>query len=236
MTKLKLAARAAALSVASISAMASAALLPPGSDNVTPDDFAAISDTQGDQLGFASLTGATETFRATVRSAVYRNTLGTLDFYYQVSRLGAGTDGNDLIKTLTATNYAGVAVDVFRSMDDPDGVGGFLETSGTVTPLTTLGRTPDGNVPTISFALPGQAGIGGTDTTATYIFRTDAVDFTTGFWSIQDGTSLSSAAFAPVAVTTPVPEPGSWLLMVSGFGMLGVGLRVARRQQEAAVA
>ncbi|WP_294392214.1 PEPxxWA-CTERM sorting domain-containing protein [uncultured Sphingomonas sp.] len=225
MKKVLLAVRAAILSTTFVSGLAMAAVVVPGDNGVTPDDFATISGTQGELLRSTSFTGVTGTFSATMRSAVYRNTFGTLDFYYQVSRLGAGTGGDDLIKTLTASNFGGFSTDVYRSASDPDGAGQFLETSGTVRPLTTVGRTPDGKVVTVSFALPGQAGIGDNDTTSTYIFRTDATRFDTGFWSLQDGSSISGTAFAPGAV----PEPASWAMMIGGFGMIGAAMR--RRQK-----
>jgi hypothetical protein len=228
MSRLINVARAAAISVMFVSGMALATPLPPGSDGVDPEGFEPLAATQGVRLDFASLTGTTGTFSATVRSAVYRNTLGTLDFYYQVSRLGPGTAGDDLIKTLTATSFGGFDIDAYRWTGDPDGAGEFLERSGNLEPITTLGRTPNGNVPTISFALPGQAGIGGTDTTSTYVFRTDATLYGPGFWSIQDGTSLSGSAFAPLAA---VPEPASWMMMIGGFGLIGLGLRSARQRE-----
>ena len=209
-----------------------AAVVLPGSSGITPDDFSLISGTQGLALASSSFSGQTGTFNATVRTAVYRNTLGTLDFYYQVSRLGPGTGGSDLIKELTTSIFGTATTNVYRSIADPDGAGFFLPNSqSSVVPITTVGRTPNGNVLTISFALPNQNGIGDSDTTSTYIFRTDAVQYGPGFASIQDGTSLSGAAYAPLSA---IPEPASWGMFIGGFGLVGGAMR--RRRMKRSVA
>ena len=201
---------------------AQAAILLPGSSGIIPDDFSLIAATQGTELATATTTGTVGTFAAIIRTAVYRNTLGTLDFYYQVSRAGPGTGGSDLIKELTASIFGDFTTDAFRSIPDPDGAGFFLANSRPdITPLTTLGRTENGQVLTITFALPGQNGIAGTDTTSTYIFRTNAVRFGPGFTSVQDGTSLSGTAFAPLAI----PEPATWSMLALGVGLVGFGMR-----------
>lgn len=207
---------------------AQAALVLPGSSGVVPDDFALIAPTQGTVLDTATISGTAGTFAAIIRAAVYRNTLGTLDFYYQVSRTGPGIGGSDLIKTMTASIFGNFTTDVFRSIPDPDGPGFFLANSQpSIVPLTTVGRTANAQVLTITFALPGQNGIAGTDTTSTYVFRTNAVRYGIGFASVQDGTSISGTAFAPLAV----PEPQTWAMLGIGMGMLGFSLRRRARHE-----
>lgn len=207
-----------------------AAVLLPGDSAITPDPFATIAPTQGARLANTTISGTAGTFSGIIRAAVYRNTLGTLDFYYQVSRTGPGSGGSDLIKTLTASIFSGFSTDVYRSILSPDGGTFFLNNSQpAITPLTTAGRTANGQVLTLTFALPGQNGIAGTDTTSTYVFRTNATQYTTGFASIQDGTSISGNAFEPLAV----PEPGTWTMFGLGAGLIGVTMR--RRKRTSAV-
>jgi hypothetical protein len=218
----------AATASLSFAVAAEAAIVLPGSSGVTPDDFALIAPTQGTELDTATISGTVGTFGAIIRAAVYRNALGTLDFYYQVSRTGPGTGGSDLIKTLTASIFGNFTTDVYRSIPDPDGPGFFLANSRpSIVPLTTIGRTANAQVLTITFALPGQNGIAGTDTTSTYVFRTNAVRYGIGFASVQDGTSLSGTAFAPLAV----PEPQTWALLAIGAAILGFALRHRARHE-----
>lgn len=59
-----------------------------------------------------------------------------------------------------------------------------------------------------------------------------------GFWGITSGTGISSIAFGPSGNTSTagsfgidnltigaVPEPGTWAMLLVGFGMVGFGLR-----------
>ena len=78
---MKKALMAAALAAAAFTAgPATAAILVNGSSLVPPTPFAAIAGSQGTLLAYQTFSGTTETFAAEVRQAVYRNSLGTLDF------------------------------------------------------------------------------------------------------------------------------------------------------------
>ena len=101
---------------------ASAAPVYPGQSGVifTPLD----TTTRGIQLASieTGTLGAT-TYTGFLRSAVYRNTLGTLDFYFQVaiSSIAAG----DEVFNLTASSFLGYTVDAFVDTTDFDGAGFF---------------------------------------------------------------------------------------------------------------
>ncbi len=42
--------------------------------------------------------------------------------------------------------------------------------------------------------------------------------------------NVTSVDIRPVAITSPVPEPASWMLMLTGFGAMGGVLRIRRRR------
>ncbi|WP_375427594.1 PEPxxWA-CTERM sorting domain-containing protein [uncultured Sphingomonas sp.] len=205
-------------------APAQATVIVPGSMGLIFDPF--IPATQGSQIAFTSVPGTARTFAATLRSAVYRNTLGTLDFYYQVARTGPGSLADQQIDILTASNFAGFSVDGFVSAADPDGGGAFTAVNNPGTSTTTVGRSPDGQVLQTFFS---PNGLIGTENSATYIFRTNATLFTTGTFGLINGSTFDGLAFAPT-----VPEPATWGMMILGFGLVGGVLR--RRKEVVAYA
>lgn len=199
---------------------AQAVTINPGTEGLT---FTAFDPTtQGTQLAFTSVPGTALTFSAIMRSAVYRNSSGTLDFYYQIARTGAGTVGNQQIDGFTAAIFQGFTVTGFSSANDLDGGGAFTAANNPGGSTTTTGRSLDGQVLQTAFA---PNGLFDSETSATYIFRTNATLFTTGTFGIIDGSTFSGLAFAPA-----VPEPGTWSMMILGFGMIGGALRYRRRR------
>lgn len=221
---LALAAVAAASLIAS--APAQAVTINPGSSGLLFDPF--NTATQGTQLAFTSVPGTALTFSATMRSAVYRNTAGTLDFYYQVARTGPGTFADQIVSAFTASPFDSFTVDGFVSAADPDGTGAFTAANNPPSSTTTTGRNATGNVLQTDF---GTNGLSGTETSATYIFRTNATQFTTGTFGVIDGSSFSGLAFAPA-----VPEPATWGMMLLGFGLIGGTMRYRRRRSDVAYA
>ncbi|HEY0445691.1 MAG TPA: PEPxxWA-CTERM sorting domain-containing protein [Allosphingosinicella sp.] len=200
--------------------------------------FAAIAATQGTQIAFTSVTGSALTFNATMNAAVYRNDLGTLDFYYQVFHNGAGSTGsNDEITGFTAANFNGFLVDGYVAGLDPDSGGPFVAVNnGTpaIGSTTTVGRSPSGNVIETDFHGAGSGfnvnGLIEGENSATYIFRTNAESFQVGTFGVIDGSTLQGLAFAPGGI----PEPATWLMMIGGFGMVGAAMR--RRRSRAKIA
>lgn len=201
------------------SAPASAVLITSGSAGLMFDVF--DPTTQGTQIAFTSVPGTALTFSATLRSAVFRSTRGELDFYYQVARTGPGTFSSNPIGGFTAANFDGFTVNGFVSAGDPDGAGQFTASNNPGNSTTTVGRSSNGQVLQTAF---GVNDLAGTETSATYIFRTNATQFTTGTFGVFDGSTFSGFAFAPA-----VPEPASWGMMILGVGMIGGGLRHRRR-------
>lgn len=172
-------------------------------------------------------TGAT-TYSGSLRSAVYRNTLGTLDFYYQVA-ITAINPGDEVFN-LTASNFLGFSVDALVDGTDFDGAGIFTAANnpnlqGPPGSTTTASRNGSGSVVRADFGSNGLEAAG--QTSATYIFRTNATNYNTGgTFTTQDGSVAQRANFAPAAA---VPEPATWALMLLGFGVIGTSMRRRRR-------
>jgi PEP-CTERM motif len=212
---LSLAATAAAISAVP----AQAVTILPGSSGLIFDPFAGIAATQGSVLATTSVSGTGLTFSATMRSAVYRNTLGTLDFYYQVARTGPGTQGDEDVDAFTAANFATFGIDGFVSATDIDGAGFFTAANNPPSSTTRTGRSSNG------ISLQTDFGVNGltlNEISAIYVFRTNATAYTAGTFGIIDGSTISGIAFAPI---NPVPEPATWGLMLVGFGIVGSALR-----------
>jgi hypothetical protein len=189
-------------------------------ESFSPFDF----QTQGTQLAFSEVQGQALTFAAIFRSAVYRNTSGTLDFYYQVQRTGVGSNatGNDhQITKFTVAAYDNWLVDALVSAGDPDAAGAFTAVNNPGGSTTRANRGIDGTVIEVNFQGSGANGLIGTENSATYILRTNAVSFQAGTFGVLDGSSLQGITFAPT-----VPEPATWAMMLAGFGLIG---GVARR-------
>jgi len=218
----------AMLAATAIAAPAGAVLLPAGSTGLAPTPFSAIAATQGTLLASQIFTGTATTFAAEFRQAVYRNTNGTLDFYYQVLRTGAGESRSQEIGGFTVAEFNGFTVDGYAAGGDPDGMGFFIAANNPTladgTPsgsTTTFGRSSSGEIVRINFGLNGLTG---TENSATYVFRTNAKSFTSGTFGVINGSTLGGPTFAPT-----IPEPATWAMMIGGFGMLGAAARRTRR-------
>ena len=204
---------------------AQAVILNPGSSGQTFTAFSTIAATQGTQIAFTSVSGLALTFATTMNSAVYRNTLGGLDFYYQVFQTGVGSTGaNQMIDAFTAADFSGWTVDAYVSATDIDGAGPFVNVLNPPSSTTTTGRSSTGVTLQTDF---GTNGLSTGENSAIYIFRTAATQYVPGTFGVIDGSTFSGIAFAP-----GVPEPTTWGLMLAGFGIVGGALR--RRKQNVA--
>jgi hypothetical protein len=206
---------------------AQAAVVLPGTNGNAIDPFAPVSATQGTRIAYRQDVATALTFEALVRQAVYRNTLGTLDFYYQVARTGPGsnaTDNDHEIFTLTGASFGKFSVFAYREgPSDVDGAGPFTPANN-ASPFgftSTAGRTINGNRVEIEF---GANGLVGTETSAVYILRTNATAFRGGTFGLINGSAIGGQSFAPT-----VPEPATWAMMLGGFGLLGAAARRSSR-------
>jgi PEP-CTERM motif len=130
---------------------------------------------------------------------------GCLDFVYQFTN-----NGPDVNERYSMYNFAGFMVDVGT---DPFGVHD----------PTTIDRSLNG--PVIGFNFPAADEIAPGQTTVKLVIETNALHFTTGFVSAQDGTAGFAMGYSPAAA---VPEPSSLALLGSGLTVVGALLRKIR--------
>src|SRR6187551_7405 len=101
----------AALLLAGIAAPAYSTALPVATNNIAFSAFDMTS--QGTLLASKSDAQQGLTFAGITNLAVYQNTIGTLDFYFQFARTGAGTLASDAIETITGGSFANYMVQAF---------------------------------------------------------------------------------------------------------------------------
>ena len=176
-------------------------------------------------------TVAGTTLNTTMRAAVFDATNGFLDFFYQITNLATS---NTSINELTFASFEGFDI-------SSPGTGAWQQlaafdvfTSG-VEEADSARRTFDGSVIGASFSTnlhpDADAGINRLlnpgETSAIFQIRTKASNFRPGTFTAQNGIGLTGLGFAPAGA---VPEPGTWMMMLLGFGLIGGALRSRKKQ------
>jgi hypothetical protein len=170
----------------------------------------------------ASTTGtiATPTFTANFKENVYADPTDgitascassgkCLDFVFQFTNLSTS---KSVIERFSMSSFGASMTAVGTSP-----FGGLLD------PVT-ITRSTSGEVVAFNYN-PFGIQVSPGETTPWLVIQTNAVTWTTGFVSAQDGTAGSGAAIVPFAVT---PEPSSLALIGGGLSVFGVLLRRLR--------
>lgn len=170
--------------------------------------------------------GVPANFTGVMRSAVYRELSGFLDFYYQFSN---NANSADAVQRLTTASFAGFnPIDVGYRTTLPSPNPGPFTTAGTKPPLW-ADRTADGSIVGWQFfdnatgnlttkILPGE-------TSAILVIKTNATAFVTGQFTASDGASVSAPSFEPAAA---IPEPATNMILGAGLIALACSTRNRR--------
>jgi hypothetical protein len=171
---------------------------------------------------FSTTAGTTS---GTLTTAVFRNSSGTLDFYYQVSNSASSATE---IARMTATSFTGFLTAAGYRTDGAT-LFGSLFVNGTLAPVTADRNLPPGSVVGFSFVPPISGAILPGLSSFVLVISTDATNFTAGNASVIDGGTQTVAAFQPTGNPVTTPEPATLLLL--GTGLAGVAAKVRKRRK-----
>lgn len=158
-------------------------------------------------------------------SAVFRNSSGTLDFYYQVSN---SANSVTAIAREANTSFLGYLTQVAFRLDGGSLGAGF--TNGTSANAPATGDRDASNT-TVGFNFtpaPPSAKVAPGNRSLTLVISTDATNFTAGNAAVIDGGTQTVASFQPTA-PSGVPEPASMMLLGSGLFLIAGARRFIYR-------
>lgn len=165
---------------------------------------------------FVTTAGTTS---GTLRSAVFMNPSGTLDFYYQVDN---SPNSATAIARETDTSFVNFLTYTGYRIDGGSLAGGFV--NGTQTPVT-ADRNAAGTVVGFSFFPPDSGKVLPGTTSSVLVISTNATLYTAGNAAVIDGGTQTVAAFQPLS---GVPEPTTMALMGAGL----VALACVRKRRK----
>jgi len=182
--------------------------------NVTGDAPGTLLADLMEPWTFTTTAGTTD---GTLTTAVYKESGGTLDFYYQIAN---NANSVSAIARESNTDFASQAMNIstgFRTDGGSLAGSGFV--NGTVPPVT-ADLNSAGSVVGFSFQPPDNAKIGPGMTSDVFLIVTDATNYTSGNAELLDGGSVTVSAFQPAST---VPEPNFLIGIAMGLiAMVGV--------------
>lgn len=155
---------------------------------------------------------STPTYSGWAHAAVYKNSGGTMDFYYQFDNLADSRNG---IVRITGYDYTGFTTDVYQTA----AAFGIFQAGTQSINLADRGVS---GVVGFNFLPTGTVSPGKTSYTG--IVRTNAEYYQAGSFGIIDGFTTNAVAFAPA-----VPEPETYGLMLLGLGLVGFAAKRRNR-------
>ena len=184
---------------------------------------ALLADTGLQNVG---MTMAGTTLNTQMRAAVYNAGNGFLDFFYQITNLGSSTTA---VEELSFANFTG-----FEVVGAWQQLAAFGVFAAGVEEADSAERNFSGDALGVAFDSNAFADVNAGanqllnpgETSAIFQFRVAATNFRPGTFTAQNGIAVTGAGFAPAAA---VPEPGTWAMMLIGFGAVGFSMRRGRR-------